>query len=196
MVGRDAEGDDFAGRRHVARLSAQPGELLSVLKDVVGREHGHDRLRIAGRRPGGRGADRGRAVAPLRLEQDRRLGADLPQLLGDAKAIVEIGDDDRRIEHRRIADHADDRLKRRTLADQGNELLGQAFARFRPHAGARSAAHDHRQDFAHSLPALAGGVRNRLARRVSSAIGAAPRQCPAVERSRLARRSGEAARGG
>ena len=154
MIGRDAESDDFAGRSDVERLGAQPGELLSVLKDVVGCEHSHDRLRIAGRRPGGRGADRGRAVAPLRLEQDRRLGADLPQLLGDPKAIVEIGDDDRRIEHRRIANHADDRLKRRTLADQRNELLGQAFARFRPHAGARSAAHDHWQDFGHSCPRI------------------------------------------
>ena len=184
VIRRDAEGDDFAGRRDVERLSAQPGKLLSVLKDVVGCEHSHDRLRIAGRRPGGRGADRGRAVTPLRLEQDRRLGADLPQLLGDPKAIVEIGDDDRRIEHRRIANHADDRLKRRTLADQGNELLRQAFARFRPHAGARSAAHDHRQDFGHSCPrTLASGVRNRLARRVSSAIGASPRQCPPRRRA-------------
>ena len=117
VVGRDAEGDDFSGRRDVAGLHAEPGELLSVVEDMVGREHSYDRLRIARRRPGGRGADRSRAVAPLRLEQDRRLGADLPQLLGDAKTIVEIGDDDRRIEHRWIANHADDLLKRRTLAD-------------------------------------------------------------------------------
>jgi hypothetical protein len=34
------------------------------------------------------GADRRGAVAPFRLEQDRRLGADLRQLLGDAKAII------------------------------------------------------------------------------------------------------------
>ena len=124
VVGRDAEGYDFTGGRDITRLHAQPGELLSVIKDVVGREHGHDRLRIAGRGPRCRGPDRGSAVASLGLEQDRRLGADLPQLLGDAKAIVEIGNHDRRIEHRRITDHADDRLKRRTLAYQGKELLG------------------------------------------------------------------------
>jgi hypothetical protein len=44
-------------------------------------------------------------------------------LLGDAEAIFEIGNDDRRTEHGGVAD-ADDRLKGRTLADQGNELLG------------------------------------------------------------------------
>ena len=59
---------------------------------------------IARRRPGRRRADGRGAVAPLRLEQDRRLGADLLQLLGDPEAIVEIGDDDRRLENRAVAD--------------------------------------------------------------------------------------------
>jgi hypothetical protein len=68
MVGRDTESDDFARRRDVARLRAQPSELLSVLKDVVGREDGDDRLRIASRGPDGRRADRGRTVTPLRLK--------------------------------------------------------------------------------------------------------------------------------
>ena len=119
MVGRDAEGDNFAriGRR--VGLRAKLGELFSVLKHMVGGEHGDDRLRIARSRPGGRGADGGGAVAPVRLEQDHRLGADLPQLLGDPKAIFEIGDDDRRIEHGGIADHADDRSERSSAARSG-----------------------------------------------------------------------------
>ena len=146
MVGGDAEGNDFAriGRR--IGLRAKTCELLSVLEHMVGGEHGDDRLRIARGRPSGPGADSGGAIAPVRLKQGGRLGADLPQLLGDAKSVVEIGDDDRRIEHSGIADHADDRLKGRTLPDQGNELLGQAFPRFGPHAGAGPAAHDHRQN--------------------------------------------------
>ena len=161
MVGGDAEGDDFAciGRR--VGLRAKSSELFSVLKHMVGGEHGDDRLRIMGRRPGGRGADGGGAVAPVRLEHDRRLGADLPQLLGDAKAVVEIGDDHRRIEHRGIAHHADNRLKGRTLPDQGNELLRQALPRFRPHARPRPAAHDHRHDFGHAFLVLAAALRNR-----------------------------------
>ena len=119
MVGGDPEGDDFArvGRR--VGLRAKPGELFSVLKHMVGGEHGDNRPRIVGRRPCGRGADSGGAVAPVRLEQDHRLGADLPQLLGDAKAIVEIGDDDRRIEHGRVADHADNRSERSNAGRSG-----------------------------------------------------------------------------
>ena len=128
---------------------------------MVGGEHRDDRLGIMGRSPGGRGADRGGAVAPVRLEHDRRLGADLPQLLGDAKAVVEIGDHHRRIEHRGIAHHADDRLKGRTLPDQRNELLRQALPRFRPHARPRPAAHDHRHDFGHAFLGLAAALRNR-----------------------------------
>jgi hypothetical protein len=83
-------------------LRAKPGELFSVLKHMVGGEHSDNRLRIVGGR-----------------------SAHLPQLLGDAKAIVEIGDDDRRTKHGGAADQADDQLKGRTLADQGNELLGK-----------------------------------------------------------------------
>src|SRR5258708_35826293 len=124
MVGRDAEGDDFAGRGRRIGLGAKLGELFSVLKHMVGGEHGDDRLWVARTRPRGRGADSGGAIAPVRLEQDRRLGADLSQFLGDAKAILEIRDDDGWGEYCRVANQADDRLKGRALADQGNELLG------------------------------------------------------------------------
>ncbi len=101
MVGGDAEGDDLARVGQSVGLRAKPGELFSVLKHMVGGEHRHDRLRITRRRPCGRGSDSGGAIAPVRLEQDHRLGADLPQLLGDAKAILDIRDDDRRVEYRR-----------------------------------------------------------------------------------------------
>ena len=94
MVGGDAEGDDFARIGHRAGLRAKLGELFSVLEHMVGGEHGDDGLRVARSRPGGRGADGGGAIAPVRLEQDRRLGADLPQLLGDPKPILDIRDDD------------------------------------------------------------------------------------------------------
>ena len=128
---------------------------------MVGGEHGDDRLRVARSRPGGRGADGGGAIAPVRLEQDHRLGADFPQLLGDPKPILDIRDDDRRVEYRRVADQADDGLKSRTLPDQGDELLRQALPRFGPHAGARPAAHDHRPYLGHSFPWFARSDCNR-----------------------------------
>ena len=112
MVGGHPEGDDFAGFGRDGGLGAQPREFRAVLEHVVGRENRDHRPGRARRRPGGSRPDRRRAVATLRLEQDRRLGPDLLQLLGDAEAVVEIGDDGRRIEDRPIADQADDRLDR------------------------------------------------------------------------------------
>jgi hypothetical protein len=130
--------------------------MFSVLEHMVGGENGDDGLRVARSRPGGRGADGGGAVAPVRLEQDLGLGADLPQLLSDPKTIFVIGYDDCRVEYSRVAHHADNGLKSRALPDQGDELLRQALPRFGPHAGAGPAAHDHRQDLytAHFRPSL------------------------------------------
>jgi hypothetical protein len=103
MVRRNTESDDFARR---VGLGAKPGELLSVLKHMVGRKYDDDRLWVARSRRSGRGPNSGGATTPIRLEQDRRLSANLAQLLGDAKPVVDICDDDRRIRNR-----ADDRLK-------------------------------------------------------------------------------------
>jgi hypothetical protein len=116
---------------------------------MIGGEHRHDALGVADRRPRRGSADGRGAVAPFRLEQDRRLGPDLLQLLGDAEAIIEIGDDDGRLENRPIGDDVDDRLEGRPVADQRNELLGQTLARFRPDPHPRAAAHNHRLDLAH-----------------------------------------------
>ena len=124
MVGGDAKSDNLPPMGRRVGLRAKRGEALSVLENMVGGEHGDDRLRLARSRPGGRRADSGGAIAPVRLEQDHRLGADFPQLLGDPKPILDIRDDDCRLEDCGIADQADDGLKSRTLPDQGDELLG------------------------------------------------------------------------
>jgi hypothetical protein len=55
---------------------------------MIGGEHRHDGLRVADRRARRRSADGRRTAAPFRLEQDRRLGPDLLQLLGDAEATT------------------------------------------------------------------------------------------------------------
>jgi len=127
---------------------------------MVGGEHGDDRLRVARSRPRGRGADSGGAIAPVRLEQDRRLGADLSQCSATRKRYSIFVMTTAGAKIAGSADQADDRLKGRALADQGNELLGQAFARFRPHAGAGPAAHDNRHDFDHAFSGLAGAFAN------------------------------------
>ena len=93
--------------------------MFPVLEHMVGGENGDDGLRVARSRPGGRSADGGGAVAPVRLKQDLSLGADLPQLLGDPKAIFDIRDDDSWIEYGGIADQADNGLKSRALARSG-----------------------------------------------------------------------------
>src|SRR3984885_12457773 len=146
MVGGDAEGDNFARISDRVGLRTKLGELFAVLEHMIGGENSDDGLRVVRGRPDGCGADGGGAVPPVRLKQDLGLGADLPQLLSDPKAIFVIRDDDCRVEYGRIADHADNRLKGRALPDQRDELLRQALPRFGPHAGAGPAAHDHWQD--------------------------------------------------
>ena len=84
MVGSDAEGDNLAASA-TAVGCAQSSAKFSVLEHMVGGEHGDDRLRVMRRHPGGRVADGGGAVAPVRLQQDRGPRADLPQLLSDRK---------------------------------------------------------------------------------------------------------------
>ena len=58
--------------------------------------------RIARARQLRRDRDGGAGIAPRRLGDDRRLDADLGELLLDQEAVVVIGDDDRRLEHRAV----------------------------------------------------------------------------------------------
>jgi hypothetical protein len=85
MIGHNPEGDDFASGSRYAGPRAELSEPLSIPEDMVGGEHGDDGLRIERRRPGSPRSDRGRAVTPFGLEQDRRLRADVFELLGNAK---------------------------------------------------------------------------------------------------------------
>ena len=84
-------------------------------------------------------------------------------------------------------DHADDRLKCRPVPDERNELLGQAFPRFRPHAGAGPAAHDHRLYLGHSFPGFA--ARHREPRLLCNNGGFKSMPSILAAQSRLARRS-------
>ena len=47
------------------------------------------------------------AVPARRLKHDRRMSADLLQLLGDEKAIIHIGDDDRLGKNLPVPEHGD-----------------------------------------------------------------------------------------
>ena len=152
VVGCDPEGDDLAGFRRRAGPGAQPGEFRIILEHMIGRQHRDHHRGIAPCCPSRRRPDCRRAVAPLRLEQDRRLGADLFQLLGDPETILEIGDCHRWFKYRPVADQSNHRLEGRPVPDQWNELLGQALARLRPDAGAGAPAHNHRLDLAHPTP--------------------------------------------
>ena len=108
-------------------------------------------------------ATAGAGIAARRLDDDRRLGADLLELLAHQEAVVAIGDDDRLVEHRRV-EALDRLLEGRGRADQRNELLRHGLARFRPHPRAGAAAHDDRQDFPrHFRPRpFAGGLTPRF----------------------------------
>ena len=143
---RDAEGDDRPfRRRRFAGDAADGEEALLVEHDVVGGEHRDDGLRIALGADLGGDRHRRAGVAPRRLDDDRRLGADLVELLARQKAIVVIGDDDWLVEDR-IVDPLDRLLEGRSGAEQRDELLRHGLARFWPDARACAAAHDDRQN--------------------------------------------------
>ena len=144
---RDAERDDRAlGGGGLGGGGAGGEEALLVEHDMVGGEDRDDGLRVARRADLGGDRHRRAGIAARRLDDDRRLGADLFELLAHQKAVVAVGDDDRLVEHRRV-EALDRLLEGRRRADQRNELLRHGLARFRPHPRAGAAAHDDRQDF-------------------------------------------------
>jgi hypothetical protein len=127
VVRLDAERDDVALGGGLSGLLAQFGEAGAVAHDMIGGEHDDDRLRRAARGEAGGHGDGGAGVAARGFEDDVGLGADLAQLVGDEKAIVLIGDDDRRLEGG-IGHHGDGGLEGGAFADERDELLGQGLA--------------------------------------------------------------------
>ena len=107
--------------------AARLGEAFVVADDVIGRHDQHDRIGMFMRRSNGGDRDRRRGIAAHGLEDDVGDNADLRQLFGDDEARIQIGDDERLAEDRRIADALRRSLKSRVLAEQRNELLRHAF---------------------------------------------------------------------
>ena len=96
--------------------------------------------------------DRRGGVARCRLEQHAsKARANLERLLGDEKAVVGIGEDQRRRVERRVQ-HALQRLgEEAKLANQRQKLFRPGRARQRPQARALTAGEDHGNDgFRHS----------------------------------------------
>ena len=144
--GLDAEGDDPALGGGAGGAPAGFAELVGLANDVVGREHQHERIAVALGREHGGDRDRGAGIAAHRLQHDVGLDAALAQLLGHDEAEIGTGDDDRAREQVGVGNAREHLLERRSLADQGDELLRHAFARDRPQPRSRAAAHDHRDD--------------------------------------------------
>jgi len=110
---------------------------------VIGGQHEEDRVRRARLRMQRGDGDRGRGIAPDRLEHDvARRHARLAQLLGDQKAVLVVA------HHERRADAFDAREAQRGLLDHGalagerQELFRIERARQRPQARSRAAAQD------------------------------------------------------
>ena len=109
---------------------------------MVGRERHDDRIVAAAAHEFGAGCNRGRGIAPHRLQHDIGLDLDLGELLDDQETVVGVGDDDRPAKQRGIADPADGVLECRSRAEQRQELLRPILARCRPQACSGAAAHD------------------------------------------------------
>ena len=107
-----------AASRALRQAAAKPAASVT---DMIGSERDDQRIAVAQAREGGAGADRRAGIATRRLEQDVRLDPDLRQLLGDEKAIIAVGDDDRPAEQRGIGHPLHGFLKGRVRAEQRAE---------------------------------------------------------------------------
>ncbi len=89
--------------------------------------------------------DRGRAVPPFGLEQDRRFRGYVLSSSATRKRWSKLVTDYRRCEDHTFVERADDRVKsRRAPGGRMNCLYERGFTRFRPDTGSGAAAHDHR----------------------------------------------------
>ncbi len=112
----------------------------------VRRHHPQDGVRVFFRHQHGGGGDGRRAVTADRLQHDAGVGDTRgAQLLGDQKPMLLIADDDRRGEARTGGTQGGF-LHHRPLRHQRPELLGEAFPRYRPQAGAGAAGQDNGDD--------------------------------------------------
>ncbi len=146
MGGLDAEGDDASLGGGGRGTPAGRAEFLRLADHMVGCEHQHEGIAIACGREYGGNRNRGTGIAAHRLQHNIGFHAALAQLLRHHKPEIRVGDDDRTPEQLGIGNALKHLLERRILADEGDELLGHAFARDRPQPCSRAAAHDHRDD--------------------------------------------------
>ena len=106
-----------------------------------------------------RDAGGGCGVAADRLEQQGpRRRADLAQLLGDDKAMLFIGDEQRRGKAVAIGDAAQGLLQQAVVAEQTQQLLGIKGARHRPQPGAGAAGQDDRVNHCGTPSCCVGGA--------------------------------------
>lgn len=153
---RHAERHDVAGAGAVGGGKAGRDEGHRVLDEVVGGDHQCDRVGASARRQAGRDRHGGGRVAPHGFENDLGLQTDRLQLLGSDEAHLARGHD-QRLGEGRVVEALGRDLEVRQVVQQGDELLGHAFARSRPQARARSATHDHGEDLARIGPAAIVG---------------------------------------
>src|SRR5579885_3234664 len=142
LAGLNAERDNIALHGGPRGSLAQLDEFFPILHHMIGRKNGCHRI---GAEPGGKTGSNGHrraGVAAHRLKDDARLAADLLELLGDQKAVLLVGNHNRRLKGA-IADDFGGHLKGRERPQEGNKLLWQALARFWPNAGPSAAAHNH-----------------------------------------------------
>ena len=146
-IGHDAEGHHLPLRRLGQTLAQRLVEGLLVGNDMIGRHDQQHRVFAAGARMQCRQGQRGRGVAPHRLEQDVACGtAAGEQLVGDQEAVYLVAHHDRRLHPAVLQPVTTGRggLQQGQLVDQCMELLGKGLARERPQARARPARENHR----------------------------------------------------
>ncbi len=115
----DPEGNDGAGGGRLGSRPAEFDEGRPVFDHVVRREHGNHGFWGPAKRNLGRDRDRRAGIAAGGLEDDVGLDPCLRNLFGHEKAVIVVGDDDRRSENVAVGQHLERGLKCRALHRAG-----------------------------------------------------------------------------
>lgn len=130
-------------------------EGIAVGNAVIGRHDQQKRVRMVRRQVHRRRQNRRAGILRRGFDHDRT-GPDAlnRQLLGHDEAEISVGDDQRAFHARRPQHPAGRRLEQRPLPGQRHKLLGKAFSRHGPQAGARPTAQKNWENLRHALKQL------------------------------------------
>ena len=146
LAGGDAEGDQIAALRAGKACGHRLLEGGQVVDQMVGGKNQENRIIALGQGLKGGNGHRRRGIAANRLEKDRGLGPDGPQLLGDHETMFTVTDHQRRNRTCHPGKPIHRILQQGSRIDQRQQLFGIQRSGKGPEPGAGATRQNHRHN--------------------------------------------------